>query len=195
MRKIGDEELFQKLANSNIELFNGRGVKKIITTSPHCLWTFKNEYPELGGEWEATHYTTLLSQLHAEGKLSFSKSAGKKIAFHDPCYLGRHSQIFDAPRQLLSSLPQVDLVELGRAGQMSLCCAGGGGRIWGEVPMGERFGELRIKDAVQTGAKVLATACPYCVNMLTDACKSLDQQESLEILELSQILAAALGQG
>jgi Fe-S oxidoreductase len=195
MRKLGDEELFQKLANSNIELFNGKGVKKIITTSPHCLWTFKNEYPELGGQWEVTHYTSLLSQLQKEGKLSFSKSAGKKIAFHDPCYLGRHSQVFDAPRQLLSSIPQVDIVELGRAGQMSLCCAGGGGRIWAEVPMGERFGELRIKDAVQMGAKALATACPYCVNMLTDACNSLDQQESLEVLELSQILAEALAEG
>jgi Fe-S oxidoreductase len=192
MRKLGDEELFRKLANSNIELFNGKGVKKIITTSPHCLWTFKNEYPELGGEWEVTHYTALLSQLQKEGKLTFSKNASKKIAFHDPCYLGRHSQIFDAPRELLSSVAQVDLVELGRAGPMSLCCAGGGGRIWAEVPMGERFGELRIKDAVEMGAQVLATACPYCVNMLTDACKSLDQQESLEILELSQILADSL---
>jgi Fe-S oxidoreductase len=193
MRKLGDEELFQKLAQSNIELFNGKGVQKIITTSPHCLWTFKNEYPELGGEWEVIHYTALLSQLQEEGRLSFAKDVEKKIAFHDPCYLGRHSQTFDAPRQLLSSVPRVDLVELGRARQMSLCCAGGGGRIWSEVPMGERFGELRIKDALQTGAQVLATACPYCINMLTDACKSLDQQDALEILELSQILAGALG--
>jgi Fe-S oxidoreductase len=192
MRKLGDEELFQKLAQSNIELFNGKGVKKIITTSPHCLWTFKNEYPELGGEWEAIHYTELLNQLLSDGKLSFPKSLGKKVAYHDPCYLGRHSQIYDAPRKLLTSIADVQPVELERTGALSLCCAGGGGRIWGEVPMGERFGELRIVDAANQGAEILTTGCPYCLNMLTDACKSLDKQDSLEITELSELLADAL---
>jgi Fe-S oxidoreductase len=192
MRKLGDEELFLKLAQSNIQLFNGRGVRKIITTSPHCLWTFTNEYPELGGEWGVVHYTTLLSELLREGRLPLAKSVEKKIAFHDPCYLGRHSEIYDAPRQLLSSVLRSDPVELGRARQLSLCCAGGGGRIWSEVPKGERFGELRILDAVSNGAQILTTSCPYCVNMLTDACKSLEQQETLEILELSEVLASAL---
>jgi len=192
VRKVGDEELFQKLAQSNIELFNGKGVKKIITTSPHCLWTFKNEYPELGGEWELIHYTELLVQLVADGKLSFPEGPGKKVAFHDPCYLGRHSGVYDAPRSLLAGVPQVDPVELGRARDLSLCCAGGGGRIWAEVPMGERFGELRITDAVEKGAEVLTTSCPYCLNMLTDACNSLEKQDVLEITELSEILAAAL---
>ncbi len=192
MRKLGDEELFQKLAQSNIELFNGKGVKKIITTSPHCLWTFKNEYPEMGGEWEVIHYTELLTQLVADGKLSFSKGAGKKIAFHDPCYLGRHSQVYDAPRRLLSGIAGDDAVELGRSREMSLCCAGGGGRIWAEVPMGERFGELRVTDALGQGAAMLTTSCPYCLNMLTDACNSLGKQDDLEITELSEVLAAAL---
>jgi Fe-S oxidoreductase len=192
VRKVGDEELFQKLAQSNIDLFNGRGVKKIITTSPHCLWTFKNEYPELGGEWELIHYTELLVQMVADGKLSFPKGLGKKVAFHDPCYLGRHSGVYDAPRSLLAGVPQVDPVELGRSRDLSLCCAGGGGRIWAEVPMGERFGELRITDAVEKGAEVLTTSCPYCLNMLTDACNSLEKQNVLEITELSEILAAAL---
>jgi Fe-S oxidoreductase len=192
VRKLGDEELFQKLAQSNIELFNGKGVKKIITTSPHCLWTFKNEYPELGGEWEVIHYTELLNQLLSDGKLSFPKSLGKKVAYHDPCYLGRHSQIYDAPRKLLSSIADVQPLELERTGALSLCCAGGGGRIWGEVPMGERFGELRITDAANQGAEILTTGCPYCLNMLTDACKSLDKQDSLEITELSELLADAL---
>jgi Fe-S oxidoreductase len=192
MRKLGDEELFQKLAQSNIELFNGKGVKKIITTSPHCLWTFKNEYPELGGEWEVIHYTELLTQLVADGKLSFSKGAGQKIAFHDPCYLGRHSTIYDAPRQLLGGVVGDDAVELGRSREMSLCCAGGGGRIWAEVPMGERFGELRVTDALEKGAAMLTTSCPYCLNMLTDACNSLGKQDDLAITELSEVLAAAL---
>lgn len=192
MRKLGDEELFQKLAQSNIELFNGKGVKKIITTSPHCLWTFKNEYPELGGEWEVIHYTDLLAQLLEEGKLSLPKGMAKKVAFHDPCYLGRHSKIYDAPRKLLGGLPEVEAVELGRSREMSMCCAGGGGRIWAEVPMGERFGELRITDAVDKGAEMLTTACPYCLNMLTDACNSLGKQDQLEITELSELLAGSL---
>ncbi len=192
MRKLGDEELFQKLAQSNIDLFNGKGVKKIITTSPHCLWSFKNDYPELGGEWEVIHYTDLLVQLVAEGKLSFPKGLAKKVAFHDPCYLGRHSDIYDAPRTLLSGLPDAQAVELGRNRELSICCAGGGGRIWAEVPMGERFGELRITDAVDKGAEILTTACPYCLNMLTDACMSLGKQDALEITELSELLAASL---
>ncbi|SHF61045.1 Fe-S oxidoreductase [Desulfacinum infernum DSM 9756] len=192
MRKLGDEELFQKLAQSNIELFNNKGVKKIITTSPHCLWTFTNEYPELGGEWEVIHYTELLNRLVEEGKLSLNAAQGKKVAFHDPCYLGRHSGIYDAPRALLEKAAQDGTVELSRNREASLCCAGGGGRIWAEVPMGERFGELRVTDALEQGAQVLATACPYCMNMLIDACNSLDKQEELEVVELSEILAASL---
>ena len=114
MRKLGDEELFQKLAQSNIELYNGKGVKKIITTSPHCLWTFKNEYPELGGEWEVIHYSDLLGQLMAEGRLKMTKAPAKKVAYHDPCYLGRHSGIYDAPRELLGSIPGLEALELSR---------------------------------------------------------------------------------
>jgi Fe-S oxidoreductase len=192
VRKLGDEELFQKLAQSNIKLFNSKGVKKIITTSPHCLWTFRNEYPELEGKWDLIHYTELLAQLVAAGKLTFPKGLRKKVAFHDPCYLGRHSEIYDAPRTLLTGIPEVEAVELGRNREASLCCAGGGGRIWAEAPKGERFGELRITDAVEKGAEVLTTSCPYCLNMLTDACSSLEKEELLEIKELSEILAAAL---
>jgi Fe-S oxidoreductase len=192
VRKLGDEELFQKLAQSNIELFNGKGVKKIITTSPHCLWTFKNEYPELGGQWDVIHYTELLQQLVADGKLVVPKSLGKKVVYHDPCYLGRHSNLYDTPRELLAARSETPVMELDRNRELSLCCAGGGGRIWGEVPMGERFGELRITNAVDQGAEVLVTACPYCVNMLTDACKSLNKEDVLEIAELSELLADGL---
>jgi Fe-S oxidoreductase len=192
MRKLGDEELFRKLAGSNIELFNGKGVKKIITTSPHCLWTFKHEYPEMGGEWEVVHYTELLEKLLDEGKLSIGKGPGKKVAFHDPCYLGRWGGIYDAPRKLLGSLPETEIVELGRSRGSSLCCAGGGGRIWAEVPMGERFGELRVKEAVECGAEVLASACPYCLNMLTDARNSLELGDRLDIADISEILAGSL---
>lgn len=192
MRKVGDEELFQKLAGANIELFNANGVKKIITTSPHCLWSFKNDYPSLGAEWEVLHYTEVLGKLVAEGKLAPSAGYGKKVAFHDPCYLGRHSDIYDAPRGLLGSVPGIEMKELARSRESSLCCAGGGGRIWAEVPMGERFGELRVLDALESGAEVLATSCPYCVNMLTDACASLNKQDALEIRELSEVLVDSL---
>ena len=192
MRKVGDEELFQKLAGANIELFNAKGVKKIITTSPHCLWSFKNDYAKLGAEWEVLHYTEVLGKLVAEGKIAPSVKSDKKVSFHDPCYLGRHSDIYDAPRGLLNAIPGIEVRELGRSGESSLCCAGGGGRIWAEVPMGERFGELRVLDAVATGAEVLATSCPYCVNMLTDACASLGKQDALEIRELSELLVDSL---
>jgi Fe-S oxidoreductase len=192
MRKIGDEELFQKLAGANMELFAANGVKKIITTSPHCQWSFKNDYADLGAEWEVFHYTEVLGNLVAEGKISPNVKSGRKISFHDPCYLGRHSGTYDAPRELLNAIPGTEIRELQRSRESSLCCAGGGGRIWAEVPMGERFGELRVLDAISTGAEVLATSCPYCVNMLSDARDSLNKQDALEIKELSELLVESL---
>ncbi|MGB9804108.1 (Fe-S)-binding protein, partial [Desulfofundulus sp.] len=193
VRKIGDEELFQKLAESNINLFKEKGVKKIITTSPHCLYTFKNEYPDLGGEFEVVHYTQILADLVREGKLPLNVPLDKKVAYHDPCYLGRHNDIFEAPRALIKAIPGVDLVELGRARERSLCCAGGGGRLWAEVPRGERFGELRVMDAEERGANILATACPYCVIMLEADCLALDKQETIKVMEISELLAASIG--
>lgn len=193
VRKVGDEELFSKLAEANMRLFDSRGVKKIITTSPHCSWTFRNEYPELGAEWEVFHYTEILRDLAKDGRLAFPGPVEKKVAFHDPCYLGRHSGRFDAPRELVVAVPGTEPVELPRSKERSLCCAGGGGRIWAEVPPGQRFAELRIEEAVESGAEVLATACPYCVNMLTDACKGLGFEGRLNVVELSELLAGALG--
>ncbi len=191
VRKIGDEELFKKLAEANINLFKEKGVKKIITTSPHCLYTFKNEYPGLGGEFEVVHYTELLAGLLAEGRLAPSGSLkNKKVAYHDPCYLGRHSGIYEAPRQLLGALPDAELVELSRSRERSLCCAGGGGRLWAEVPRGERFGELRVLDAEEKQADILAVACPYCMIMLEADCLALDKQEKIQIMEISELLNA-----
>ncbi len=192
IRKIGDEDLFQKLATSNIELFNGKGVKKIITTGPHCLYTFKNEYPELGGEYEVFHYTQILNDAVKAGKLKFSGDAVGPISFHDPCYLGRHSEIFDAPRELMAALPGSDPKELARNHKQSLCCQGGGGRVWMETKAGERFAELRIGEALDAGAKTLTTACPYCITMLEDTCKVLGKQDVLQVLELSEVIAARL---
>ena len=192
IRKLGDEELFQKLAASNISLFNGKGVKKIITTSPHCLETFKKEYPEFGGEFEVIHYSELLSNLLKEGKLSFNAELAKRVTFHDPCYLGRHNQVFDSPRELLQAVPGIELVEMERNKMQSLCCAGGGARVWAEVAVGERFSELRITDAVDKKADILVTACPYCVTMLVDACAGMEKGDVLKVMEMSELLSAAL---
>jgi len=191
IRKLGDEALFTKLAESNIKLFKENGVKKIITTSPHCLFAFKKDYPELGGDFEAMHYTELLGQLLKEGKLTIPGEVAKKVTFHDPCYLGRHNEVYDAPRELLQAVSGTDLVELERTKNKSLCCAGGGGRVWAETPFGERFGELRINDAVDKKAEILVTACPYCITMLEDACAGLEKGDVLQVMELSEFLCAA----
>jgi len=192
VRKIGDEECFSKLARANIALFKEKGVKKIITTSPHCLYTFRQEYPELGGEFEVVHYTQVLARLLQEGKLVPSRSLGRKIAYHDPCYLGRHNEIFEEPRELIRSVAKEDFVELERCGVNSLCCGGGGGRIWMETEAGERFGDLRVEEALSRGAQALATACPYCIVMLEASTKSLNKEEALPVMDISEVLLSGL---
>ncbi len=189
IRKIGDEALFRNLAQSNVNLFNSKGVKKIIVTSPHCLFTFKNEYPALGGEYEVFHYTEILAQALKDGKLKLSGAEVGPIAMHDPCYLGRHNGVYDAPRELLAALPGSDLRELARRRNKSLCCQGGGGRVWMETKAGERFAELRINEAVDSGARTLATACPYCITMLEDSCNVLGKGDVLKVLDISEVIA------
>jgi Fe-S oxidoreductase len=189
IRKIGDEQLFQKLASSNIDLFNGRKVKKIIVTSPHCLYTFKNEYPEFGGEYEVYHYSEILAQAVKDGKLAMKGDALGPVTFHDPCYLGRHSKVFDAPRSLIAAVPGSDFHELSRNGRRSLCCQGGGGRVWMETRAGERFAELRINEALEAGAETLITACPYCITMLEDSCNVLGHGDKLKVRDLSEVIA------
>ena len=186
-RKIGDEEVFTSLAQKNISLFQGKGVKKIITTSPHCFYTFVNEYPELGGEFEVIHTSQLFEKLIEDGKLS-PKGFGKKVAYHDPCYLGRHSEVYDSPRKVLDA-SGAEVVEMGREKRFSLCCGGGGGRLWMETDPEQRFSYLRVQEAADAGATILATACPYCISMLEDSVKTRNLDDQLEIKELSEILA------
>ena len=187
LRKVGDEEGFGKLAEKNINLFQGKGVKKIITTSPHCLYTFANEYPELGGEFEVIHTSQFLSQLVADGKLAPSGFQGK-VAYHDPCYLGRHAEVYDEPRQLLETAG-AEIVEMGREKKFSLCCGGGGGRLWMETEPEKRFSYLRVQEAADAGAEVLATACPYCISMLEDSVKTRDLDDKLAIKDITEILS------
>ena len=187
-RKIGDEEGFSNLSQKNISLFKNKGVKKIITTSPHCYFTFTKEYPEQGGEFEVIHVSQLLSNLVAEGKLSPNGGYGKKVAYHDPCYLGRHMEVFDEPRGLLNAAG-AEVVEMGRERKFSLCCGGGGGRLWMETDPDQRFSDHRVLEAADCGAEILATACPYCISMLEDSRKGRGLEEKLEIKDLSEILA------
>jgi len=192
VRKIGDEELFMKMAEKNIKLYQDKGVKKIITTSPHCYYTYTQEYPELGGEFEVIHYTQLLAELIENGTVKLSKTLDKKVTYHDPCYLGRHSEIYDEPRALINAVTGDNLVEMERSRNKSLCCGAGGGRLWMETPPEWRFSDLRINEAIGTGATILATACPYCVSMLEDSRKTVNKEDEIEIKDVSELIAEAL---
>ncbi|MDP3878895.1 MAG: (Fe-S)-binding protein [Dehalococcoidales bacterium] len=191
-RKAGNESLFRSLVESNIALFNDTGVTRIVTTSPHCYHTFKNEYPDLGGNFEVMHFTQYLSELLNDGKLKFTKEFNKKVAYHDSCYLGRHNNIYDEPRQILESVPGLELVEMIDSREDGLCCGGGGGRVWEETKKGERFSDIRIEQALETGASTLASACPYCMVMFEDSVLTTEKSDVIEVKDLSEIVQEAL---
>lgn len=188
IRKTGNEELFKHLARENIKNFIDHGVKKILVSSPHCYHTFKNEYPEFNVNFEIVHISQLLSDLINQGRLKPVRAYEKKITYHDPCYLGRHNGIFDAPRDVLKQLPGAQLTEMENCRENSFCCGGGGGRIWMETPKGERFSDLRLKQAVDVGAEVLVTACPYCITNFTDSSLSLEDGQAIEIKDITEIV-------
>ena len=192
VRKAGDEQLFQTLARTNIDTFKELGVKKIVTTSPHSYHTFKNEYPELDGDFEVVHYSQLLAELIKEGRLKPTKDLDKKVTYHDPCYLGRHNGIYDEPREVLRGIPGIELVEMPRSQGNSLCCGGGGGGIWMETKKGERFADIRLEEAIKAGASVLAVACPFCRSMLEDSVLSLDKGDIIEIKDTAELLQEAI---
>lgn len=192
IRKTGEEELFKRLARENIKTFIDHGVQKILVSSPHCYHTFKNEYPEFRANFEVVHISQFLFELLREGRLELSQEYGKKVAYHDPCYLGRHNGIFDEPREALRRVPGLALMELPDARLDSLCCGGGGGRIWMETQKGERFSELRLAQAMEVGAEVLVTACPYCITMFEDSRLTLDLTERLEVKDITEIIQEVL---
>jgi Fe-S oxidoreductase len=191
VRKAGNESLFQSLAENNIRTFMENGVKKIVVTSPHCYHAFKNEYPGFGGNFEVIHFTQYLSRLIAEQRLKFSKKLNKRVTYHDPCYLGRHNGIFDEPRQVLKSIPGLELVEMPDFGKDSLCCGGGGGRIWMETKKGERFSDIRLEQAIEVGAEILAVACPYCLLNFEDSVLTMGKEHSIEIRDISELVQEA----
>ena len=192
IRKTGDEEEFKRLAKNNISLWEKKKLKRIIATSPHCYYTFREEYRDLGAEVDVVHYTEILAELIREEKIRPTKTREIKVTYHDPCYLGRHSDIYDAPREIIRAIPGVEFVEMERSREDSLCCGGGGARVWMETPPEQRFSDLRVKEAASTGAKILVTACPYCITMLEDSLKSTNIEDSLEVVDLSELVARAM---
>ncbi|MFC2011928.1 (Fe-S)-binding protein [Chloroflexota bacterium] len=188
IRRAGNDSLFQQLAGKNIEVFQENAMEKVIVTSPHCYHTFKNEYPEFGGNFQVIHFTQYLAGLIKEGKLNFTKELNKKVAYHDPCYLGRHNSVYDEPREVLSSIPGLELIEMPDSRENSLCCGGGGGRIFMETKKGERFSDIRVEQAIELGADILVTACPYCILNFKDSVLTVDKGESLEIKDISELV-------
>ncbi|MBW1680508.1 MAG: (Fe-S)-binding protein [Deltaproteobacteria bacterium] len=188
IRKTGEEDLFRRLARENIKTFIENGVKKILVSSPHCYHTFKNEYPEFMVHFEVLHLTQYLAELIREGRLRLTKEYGKKVTYHDPCYLGRHNGIFEEPRAVLLQIPGLELEEMPDSLADSLCCGGGGGRIWMETPKGERFSDLRLEQAMGVGAEVLVTSCPYCISNFEDSRITLDITENFEIKDITEVV-------
>jgi len=192
IRKTGDEELFKRLARDNIKNFIDNGVRKILVSSPHCYHTFKNEYPEFMVNFEVVHITQYLAELINEGRLELTGEYGKKVTYHDPCYLGRHNGIYDEPREALQKVPGVELDEMPESRATSLCCGGGGGRIWMETVRGERFSDFRIEQAVGIGAEVLVTSCPYCITHFEESKLALEDSDSLDIKDITEIIAEVI---
>jgi Fe-S oxidoreductase len=192
IRKTGNEARFKALAKENIKAFIDAGVKKILVSSPHCYHTFTNEYPELMVRFEVVHVSQFLLQLLAEGRLRLTKEVRKRVTFHDPCYLGRHNGIFDPPRELLAKVPGLELTEMRDCREKSLCCGGGGGRIWMDTPKAERFADLRLAQAREVGAELLVTSCPYCVSNLEESRLGLQECGAPEVQDLVEVLQRAL---
>ncbi len=193
-RRSGNEFLFQMMAYNNINVLNTYGVKKIVTTCPHCFNTLKNEYPELGGQYEVIHHSTFLQQLIDQGKVRMKEKgsfSGKKITYHDSCYLGRANNIYEAPRQVLEKL-DAELTEMKSCRKNGLCCGAGGGQMFKEEEAGsKRVNIARVEEAVATGAQVVASACPFCMIMLDDGLKQ-NQANAMILKDIAELVAESM---
>lgn len=194
-RRAGNEFLFQMMAYQNIQLLKGYQVKKIVTACPHCFNILKNEYPALGGNYEVVHHTVFLQQLIDDGKLKMKENGsfkGKKITYHDSCYLGRANNIYEAPRKVLEAL-DVELVELKRSHSNGLCCGAGGAQMFKEEEKGiTRINEERTKEAIGTGAKIIASNCPFCMTMLSDGVKLNEKEEEVKVIDIAELIAESM---
>lgn len=194
VRRLGEAGLFEMLVEENLEAWQGFGVTKVVTTSPHCYNTLKNDYP--AGALLSMHYTELIEELLREGRLVFRGEVKKTVTYHDPCYLGKHNQIYDAPRAILKNVPGLRFIEMDRSRERSLCCEGGGGRMWLEgTNIEERLAHQRVQEAIDTGAELLATACPFCVLTLEDAVKIRGLEDRIQVVDIMELVAQVMGNG
>ncbi len=194
-RRAGNEFMFQMMAYQNIQILNGYEIKKIVTACPHCFNIFKNEYPVLGGNYEVIHHATFIQQLIDEGKIVMNENGsfkGKKITYHDSCYLGRANDIYEAPRKVLEAM-DVALVEMKRCKSNGLCCGAGGAQMFKEEEKGDvRINIERSNEALATGASVIAAACPFCNTMLTDGMKNKEKEDEVQVLDIAELVAASI---
>lgn len=193
-KRAGNEFTFQMQAMMNIQVLDGYEVKKIVTACPHCFNTLKNEYPELGGNYEVVHHTQLIQELINQGKLALKDGGtykGKKITFHDPCYLGRANDVYDAPRELIEKLDG-ELVEMKRCKTKGLCCGAGGAQMFKEAEKGNKeINVERTEDALETKADIIATGCPFCNTMMTDGLKNFNKENEIQVLDVAELIANA----
>lgn len=191
-RRPGNEYLFQTLAQTNIEIMNTYGVRKVITSCPHCFNTIKNEYPEFGGNYDVVHHSEFLDYLIKSGKVQLAQKVEQEITYHDPCYLGRYNDVYDAPRAVLEAIPGVELKEMKRTRNNALCCGAGGGRMWIEEHNGRRMNQNRMQDALDTGAPTLAAACPFCTSMFEDGIKGKDAGDQIRLMDIAELVSLSM---
>lgn len=193
MRRIGNEYLFQTLAQENVETLNSLGITRIVTYCPHCLNTLKNEYPAFGGNYEVIHYTALLAELLDRGRLKLADDPGRsRVAYHDSCYVGRYQGDYVTPRRVLQAMPGVTLLEARRNKGKSFCCGAGGGRMWMEEPADQRVNEVRVGQLLEKAPEIIGVNCPYCLTMMEDGLGSVDHSETVRVMDLAEILLGRL---
>src|SRR5581483_3960106 len=192
-RRMGNEYLFQAMVQRNLDVLRQHDVKKIVTTCPHCFNTFRNEYPQFGGNFDVYHHSELLARLLKEGRLKPAAAGAGPMTFHDPCHLGRYNEVYEEPREVIEAVPGATLTEMSQSRRSSFCCGGGGGRTWAEEPAGQRVGDARARQALDTQAETLAVACPFCMLMLEEGVKAEAGGRNMKVLDIAEVLQGAFG--
>lgn len=187
-RRIGNEYLFQTLAQANVDTLNRYRVKRVVTACPHCFNAIKNEYKAFGGEYEVFHHSQFIAKLISEGKLKPTQGLDQKVTFHDSCYLGRWNGVYAQPRDVIQSIPNVEFVEMKANHEKGMCCGAGGGRMWMEETIGKRVNVTRTEQALETGASVIASSCPFCMTMLSDGIKTKDKTDSVQVMDIAELM-------